>query len=78
MCLYSLDFIDRAGRRLRRRDVEAPNVSFALAMANQELHSLLNSADRRTLDLKGRVDLMDEDGAPVARIYCADALIAMS
>ncbi|NYD91252.1 hypothetical protein [Sphingomonas melonis] len=53
-------------------------MSFALAMANRELHSLLRSADRRTVDLKGRVDLMDEGGAPVARIYCADALIAMS
>jgi hypothetical protein len=78
MCLYSLDFIDRSGHVLDRRPLEAVNVSYALAQANRSLCTALRGTDRGGMDLKGRVDVVDEQGAAVARIYCADALLAMS
>jgi len=78
MSLYSLSLIDRAGRVLDHSSVDASTVSGALAQANRRLCAILSDADRSAFDLKGRIDVLDQQGSPVARIHCADALIAMS
>jgi len=78
MSLYSLSFMDRSGVVLNCRSLEASSVSNALAQANHCLCTILGGADRGTLDLKGRVDVIDQRGSAVARIHCADALVAMS
>ena len=63
---------------MRQCKLEAANWSFALAQAHRELCVVLHDANQDAVDRQGRVDLMNEAGSPVARIYCADMLHAMS
>jgi hypothetical protein len=76
--LYSITLIDHAGRAVESRNIEAINVLAALTQANRRICRIFNSAGRTALDPKGRVDVLDDRGSPVARIYCAEALHALS
>ena len=78
MSLYSLSLIDSAGHVVDHRSVDAITVSSALAEANRRMCAILGDRDRGTFDPKGRIDVLDQQGSPVARIHCADALFAMS
>ncbi|WP_342659259.1 hypothetical protein NPJ82_17570 (plasmid) [Sphingomonas sp. NY01] len=78
MRLYLLALFDQSGRIVDHRRLQAASVSLALAHANRRLCSLLKRAGRSRIDPHGRMDVLDENGMPVARVYCRDALHSMS
>lgn len=78
MPLYSLAFLDNTGHIVARRKVKAHCVSTALNQANRHLCKILKGARRAMFEPSGRMDVLDEQNRPVARVYCADALHAIS
>jgi len=78
MSLYSLVFSGNFGCSTKGCKLEAPNVSTALAKANQRFCSIVSREGLAAIDPKGRLDVLDHQGCPVARIYCAEALLCMS
>ena len=78
MRLYLLALFDQSGRIVDHRRLQAASLSLALAHANRRLCSLLKRAGRSRIDPRGRMDVLDENGMPVARVYCRDALHSMS
>ncbi|MGK6323193.1 hypothetical protein ACMGDM_08900 [Sphingomonas sp. DT-51] len=62
-----------ADQRLR-----VPDLWHAMACANRRLCRTFGSSGEPALDPKGRVDVLDRTGVVVARIYCAEAIAAMS
>jgi hypothetical protein len=78
MSLYSIRFIGDFGREVIGGELEAANVSTALAQANHRFWSIVTRDGVAAIDPKGRLDVLDHQGSPVARIYCAEALLVMS
>ena len=78
MLRYSLLFIDKSSRLVADRRLRARHVHHALAQANRRLYRTFVGGQEPALDPKGRVDVLDPSGAIVARIYCAEAIAAMS
>lgn len=78
MLSFSLQYMDKANRLIEDRRLRAPDVWHAMACANRRLHRSFASSDQSALDPQGRVDVLDPTGAIVARIYCAEAIAAMS
>jgi hypothetical protein len=78
MLRYSLHYIDKASRLIDDQRLRAPDLWHAMACANRRLHRSFLGAREPALDPKGRVDVLDPSGVLVARIYCAEAISAMS
>jgi len=78
MSFYSLAFFGDFGRGARGGELEAANVSTALAEANKRFRSIVSREGLTAIDPNGRLDVLDHQGRPVARIYCAEALLGMS
>lgn len=78
MLRFSLHFMDKTSRLLEDHRLRAPDVWHAMACANRRLHRSFVGSRVPTLDPQGRVDVLDRDGVIVARIYCAEAIAAMS
>ncbi len=78
MLRYSLLFIDKSSRLVADRRLRARDVHHALAQANRRLYRTFVGGEKPALDPRGRVDVLDPSGAIVARIYCAEAIAAMS
>jgi len=70
--------MDKSSRLIEGRRLRAPDVWHAMACANRRLHRSFAGSRQPELDPQGRVDVLDQDGAIVARIYCAEAIAAMS
>lgn len=78
MLRFSLHYMDKASRLIDDQRLRAPDVWHAMACANRRLHRSFLGAREPALDPNGRVDVLDQSGVIVARIYCAEAISAMS
>lgn len=75
---YSLVFLDRSNQVIEDRALRARDVGHAMAKANRRLCSSFRMEGPHRFDPKGRVDVRDEQGGMLARIYCAETIAAMS
>ncbi|WP_414713835.1 DUF6894 family protein [Sphingomonas sp.] len=77
MNLFHLHTLDRGGRILHRRPVEAADVYRALAHANRSLCRMMEDAAPRFVDPDGRIEVADCEGRILARVMCAEAIATM-
>lgn len=73
MLTYYQRTCDKSGAILREEKLEASGLRHAMAQASSRISSMVGSAGQ-TFDPRGRIEITDRDGHPVARIYCAEVL----
>ncbi|PVE50229.1 hypothetical protein DC429_17740 [Arthrobacter sp. TPD3018] len=75
---FSLHFFDRTSLPIDIRPSHARDVGQAMGDANRRLYACFREGAAKPLDPCGRVDVLNASGMIVARIYCAEAIVAMS
>lgn len=78
MSQFSLHFFDRASLPVEVRPSQARDVGQAMGDANRRLYACFREGTAEQFDPRGRVDVLNANGMIVARIYCTEAIVAMS
>lgn len=76
MPTYYHRICDRSGRTLQYEKVELSCLQEAMVTANSRVRKMMRQTPHPGFDPNGRIEIVDCDGQPVARIYCAEAIAA--
>lgn len=73
MEIYQHRVCDRSGHIILSREIELPSLRDAMAYANSRLTSTVRELTETQFDPRGRIEIADRNGDPVARIYFTEA-----
>jgi hypothetical protein len=76
MAIYYQHLCDRTGRALKSKKIEAACLQDVMVHANMYLGSMIGQLSTKRFDPQGRIEIVDPEGRPLARIYCAEAIAA--
>lgn len=78
MAIFYRRMLDRAGRVLHDERLERSDLRAAMADANMLLRNAVGRKLFGQLDPRGRVEIADSNGRPMARINCAEMIAAIT